>query len=44
MYAVSELLTLGERAELRVGVHDALDEAEQVEGAARQPIHARPRH
>jgi hypothetical protein len=31
-------------SELRLRVHDALDDAEQVEGAARQPVDARDRH
>ena len=35
---------LRQRSELRLGVHDALDDAEQVEGAARQPIDPRDRH
>jgi hypothetical protein len=33
---------LGQGSELRLGVHDALDDAEQVKGAARQPVG--PRH
>src|SRR6516165_776674 len=28
-------------SELRLGVHDALDDAEQVEGAARKPVNPR---
>ena len=31
-------------SELRLGVHDALDDGEQVEGAARQPVNPRHRH
>jgi hypothetical protein len=33
-----------QRAELRLGVHDALDDAEQVKRAAREPVNARHRH
>ena len=33
-----------ERAELRLGVRDALDDGKEVEGAARQPVDARHRH
>jgi hypothetical protein len=29
---------------LRLGFHDALDDAEQVEGAARKPVNPRHRH
>jgi hypothetical protein len=29
---------------LRLGVHDLLDDGEQVEGGARQPVDARDRH
>jgi hypothetical protein len=32
---------LSQGSELRLGVHDALDDAEQVKGAARQPVDAR---
>jgi len=35
---------LGKRAELRLGVHDLLDDSEQVEGAAREAVDARHRH
>jgi hypothetical protein len=35
---------LGQRAELRLGVHDALDSAEQVEGAVREAVDSRRRH
>jgi len=31
-------------SELRLGVHDALDDAEQVEGAAREPVDPRYGH
>jgi len=33
-----------ERAELRLGVRDALDDGKQIEGAASQPVDARHRH
>ena len=33
-----------QRSELRLGVRDALDDGEQVEGAARQPVDPRHRH
>jgi len=35
---------LGERAKLRLGVHDLLDDGEQVEGAAREAVDPRHRH
>ena len=35
---------LRKRAELRLGVHDLLDDGEQVEGAAREPVKPRHRH
>jgi hypothetical protein len=35
---------LGQGSELRLGVHDLLDDGEQVERAARQPVNARHRH
>ena len=35
---------LGQGSKLRLGVHDALDDAEQVERAARQPVDACHRH
>ena len=35
---------LGERAELRLSIHDALDDAEQVEGAPRQAVDPCHRH
>ena len=35
---------LRQRSKLRLGVHDALDDAEQIEGAARQPVDPRHRH
>jgi hypothetical protein len=35
---------LGRGSKLRLGVHDALDDAKQVEGAARQPVDPRHRH
>jgi hypothetical protein len=34
----------GQAAELRAGVHNALDDREQVKGAARQAVDARHRH
>jgi len=33
-----------QRSELRLGVHNALDDAEQIEGAARKPVNPRHRH
>ena len=35
---------LGQGSELRLGVDDALDDAEQVKGAAREAVDARYRH
>ena len=35
---------LGQGSELRLGVHDALDDAEQVKGAAGEAIDPRHRH
>jgi hypothetical protein len=35
---------LRQGSELRLRVHDALDDAEQIEGAARQPVNPRYRH
>ena len=35
---------LRHRTELRLGVHDPLDDGEQVEGAACQPVNARHHH
>jgi hypothetical protein len=35
---------LGERTKLRLHVHDPLDDAEQVKGAARKPVDPRHRH
>jgi hypothetical protein len=35
---------LGEGAKLRLGAHDPIDDAEQVKGAARQPVNPRHRH
>ena len=34
----------GSATELRLGVHDLLDHAKQVEGAAREPVDARDGH
>jgi hypothetical protein len=34
----------GQGSKLRLGVHDLLDDGEQVEGAARQPVDARHGH
>jgi hypothetical protein len=34
----------GQGSKLRLGVHEALDDGEQVEGAARQRVDARHRH
>jgi hypothetical protein len=31
-------------SKLRLGVHDALDDAEQVKGAAGEPVNPRHRH
>src|SRR6516162_3804860 len=35
---------LGQGSELRLGVHDALDDAEQIKGAAREAVDPRHRH
>jgi hypothetical protein len=35
---------LGQGSELRLGVHDALDDLEQVEGAAGEAVNPRHRH
>jgi hypothetical protein len=35
---------LSQRAELRLGVHDLLDDGEQIKGAAREAVNACHRH